>query len=244
MYRVSKVAVDLRLGIVCAASNADTLQRCLLASPALEDAALPLVVVYGAPDAASVLNVAYSSRFAVDWWIWVHQDVVLPAGWLENFRAQLALAIRRWPNVAAVSNYGLTADGVRAGDLLDRGEVLREPLPLPCLARSFDEHLIGLRADAGLRFDPGLGFDLYGTDVALSAERAGFSAAILPLYCEHWSTTPRCPPFPRGLVSRYLKSAVYFEQKWQAMLPLSSPHMSFDFVGSAAVQCAAFPVRD
>ena len=41
-----------RLGIVCAASDAGKLQRCLLASPALRKVYLPMVVVYGAPNAA------------------------------------------------------------------------------------------------------------------------------------------------------------------------------------------------
>lgn len=238
------VPQEFRLGLVCAASNADTLRHCLLASPALEQENLPLVVVYGAPDAAAVLQTALCSRFQVDWWIWVHQDVVLPRDWFSAFRRELAQAVQRWPDLAVVSNYGLDFQGRRAGSLLDRGELLQEPMPLPCLARSFDEHLLGLRANAGLRFDPGLGFDLYATDVALSAIRQGFSAAVLDLYCEHWSTTPKCPPFPRSLVSRYLKSASYFEQKWQDELPVASPHMTFDFVGSAAAQCSQFPVTD
>ena len=233
-----------RLGIVCAASDAGKLQRCLLASPALRKVYLPMVVVYGAPNAAVVLDTAYSSGFSVDWWLWLHQDVILPEDWFDNFHKQLALALERWPDLATLSDYGLNSRGQRAGLLLDRGELLQEELPLPCLARSFDEHLIGLRASAGLRFDPALGFDLYGTDVVLCAEAAGLPAAVLPLYCEHWSSTPKYPPFSRRLISRYLKSATYFERKWQAALPIASPCMSFDSVGSATAQCNALPVLD
>ncbi len=232
------------LGVVCAASDPHTLRRCLLSSPALRNVHLPVVVVYGAPNAADVLDTAYSSSFNVDWWPWVHQDVILPEEWFENFHKQLAHALNLWPDLAVVSNYGLDAIGSRAGMLLDRGELLQGNKALPCLARSFDEHLIGLRVSAGLRFDPELGFDLYGTDVALSAEKKGVPAAVLPLYCEHWSSTPRHPPFPRALVSRYLKSASYFEHKWRASLPIASPHMSFAFPGSAKTQCNAFPVTD
>ena len=234
----------VKLGIVCAANDTNTLRRCLLASPALRSVSLPMVVVYGAPNAAVVLDTAYSSGFNVDWWIWLHQDVILPEGWFDGFHKQLAQALARWPDLATVSNYGLNASGQRAGVLLDRGELLREELALPCLARSFDEHLIGLRASAGLRFDPELGFDLYGTDVVLCAETAGLPAAVLPLYCEHWSSTPKYPPFSGGLISRYLKSATYFERKWQAALPIASPCMSFDSVGSATAQCNALPVLD
>ncbi len=232
------------LGIVCAASNPHTLQCCLLTSPALHDAKLPIVVVYGAPNAAEALQTAYASRFEVDWWIWAHQDVTLPEDWFENFHIQLALALDLWPDLAAVSNYGLDTSGTRAGIVLDRGELLQEDTALPCLARSFDEHLIALKANAGLHFDPELGFDLYGTDLVLSAEQSGLQSAVLPLYCEHWSSTPKHPPFPRALVSRYLKSATYFEQKWQASLPIASPHMSFYSPGSARTQCNAFPVVD
>jgi hypothetical protein len=235
---------DTKLGIVCAASDTGTLRRRLLASPALQSISLPMVVVYGAPNAAVVLDTAYSSGFDVDWWLWLHQDVILPEGWFDSFHKQLARALERWPDLATVSDYGLTADGRRAGILLDRGELLREELPLPCLARSFDEHLIGLRVSAGLRFDPELGFDLYGTDVVLCADKTGLPAAVLPLYCEHWSSTPKSPPFSKGLISRYQKSATYFERKWQAALPIATPCMSFDFVGSAMIQCNALSVLD
>lgn len=41
-----------------------------------------------------------------------------------------------------------------------------------------------------------------------------------------------------------LACPAYFEQKWQDELPVASPHMTFDFVGSAAAQCSQFPVTD
>lgn len=229
----------IRLGLVCAANDIQVLNKCLLASPDLKAANIPIFVVFNVASAAEAYATAAASVVAVDWWIWVHQDVFLPAGWIENFKYQISLACRQWSNLAVVGSYGLTPDWQRAGRLLDRGQLLQESFPLPCLARSFDEHLIALRANANLSFDPRLGFDLYATDVALMAEQGGFCSAVLDLYCEHWSGTPRIPPFPDSLVARYRKSAVYFEQKWQPQLPIHTPCMAFCRPGSAAEQCDA-----
>lgn len=238
---------ELRLGLVCAVSQPEVLHRCLLASPALADmveVALPMVLVPGAGDAASVLAAAQRTQLDVDWWLWVHQDVVLPAGWFAQFKARLAAALQRWPDLAVVSDYGMTDDGERAGHVLDRERILREPTPLPCLAAAVDEHLLAVRCSSGLGFDAALGFDLYGTDVVLTARAAGLTAAVLDVFCEHRATTPRLPPYPQALVARYRKSAVYFEAKWQAQLPLHTPSMSFPFAGAAAQQCDALPVAN
>lgn len=226
-----------RIGLVCAANNVDILNRRLLASPCLANATLPVFIAHNPPSAAVAYDHARLASIQVDWWVWVHQDVYLPLGWLDNFTTRLAEAMRRWPNLSVVSSYGLTADGRRAGRLLDRGLPLLETEPLPCLVQAFDEHLIAIRKDAGLAFDPLLGFDLYGTDIALTACKCGYQAAVLDLYCEHWSGTPKLPPFPDQLVERFRKSAVHFEQKWQEELPIHTPCMSFTFPGSAAEQC-------
>lgn len=228
---------QIRLGLVCAANDIEVLNKRLLASPDLNTANIPLFVVFNVASAAEAYATAAASAVSVDWWVWVHQDVFLPSGWFEGFRSQILMASQQWPNLAVVGSYGLTPDWQRAGRLLDRGRLLQECHPLPCLARSFDEHLIALRADANLVFDPDLGFDLYATDVVLMAEQRGYCSAVLDLYCEHWSRTPQVPPFPVSLVARYRKSAVYFEQKWRDQLPIHTPCMAFGRPGSAVEQC-------
>ena len=164
----------IRIGIVCAANNIEILNRRLLSSPDIKMADVPIFVVYNSASAADAYATAAASAISVDWWVWVHQDVFLPAGWIENFKQQIIQASRQWPNLAVAGSYGLTPTWQRAGRLLDRGVLLHEDHPLPCLAKSFDEHLVALRADARLEFDPALGFDLYATDVAIVAEQHGF----------------------------------------------------------------------
>jgi hypothetical protein len=91
------------------------------------------------------------------------------------------------------------------------------------LVDSLDELLIATRSDLHLSFDPLLGFDLYGTDLVLEAQKRGIVAAVVNAPCEHWSSSPKSPPFPKDLIDRVGRSAQYFEKKWQTHLPIFTP---------------------
>ena len=140
---------SLRFGFVCAANRRDVLNERLLASPCLQTANVPRVIEFGAASAAEVFNAAVGAENTVDWWIWVHQDVYLPDDWLASFQQKLAEALGRWKNLAVVGAYGVSLQGDRGGNVLDRGKLLCEPLALPCPAQSLDELLIAVRADSG-----------------------------------------------------------------------------------------------
>lgn len=225
----SATAARDALLFVVGVNDIGTFQQRLMQSPCLQPGGWPVIAHVGARSAAEAFNGAMdgAARAAgVRWLIWVHQDVVLPVGWDVRFLAALAEAEQRFPRLAVAGVYGLegTNPGARrAGHLLDRGEVLREPTPLPCPADSLDELLFAVRTDSGLRLDPDLGYDFYATDVVLQAQARGLQAAVVDAYCEHWSSTPKLPPFKPSTVARVLASARAFERKWAARLPVSTP---------------------
>lgn len=226
----------LRFGLVCAANRSDVLNNRLLSSPGLSEEPLHKVIKHDVSSAAAAFNAALETTNDVDWWIWVHQDVYLPGDWFATFRRELTQALVSWKNLAVAGAYGIALDGQRGGNILDRGHPLHEPLSLPCQAQSLDELLIAIRADSGLFMDERCGFDFYATDLVLQASEQGLPSAILDIYCEHWSSTPKFPPFPEETLMRIARSAEYFESKWTRRLPILTPCISLTHPGSAATQ--------
>jgi hypothetical protein len=177
------------------------------------------------------------------WLVWVHQDVFLPQGWDSRFIAAIAEAERRFPRLAVVGVYGVSGTGEqvqRAGHVLDRGTLLKEPAALPCLVDSIDELLFAVRTDSGLQLDPDLGFDFYGTDVVLQAREQGLQTAALDACCEHWSATPQEGIPPSGMLERIAANGGVFERKWAHRLPLETLCFSISQPGDVAAQCRAF----
>ncbi len=190
------------LSFVTGVSQWDVLLRNLARSPCLQKGQLAWSAVCNASSAADAFNaamVAAESQVHEDatqsltgnhWLVWVHQDVYLPAGWNVHFSKSLQEAQTQWPHLAVAGVYGVSgfgADCVRSGHVLDRGNDLKEPAPLPSLTDSLDELLVAVKVGSGLRMDPALGFDFYGTDLVLEAKGKGLCAAVVNAYCEHWS---------------------------------------------------------
>ena len=217
------------LSFVTGVSHWDVLLRNLARSPCLQKGQLEWAAVSNAKSAAHAFNPAMVGAEQLNashhWLVWVHQDVYLPAGWDLQFTSALQTALAEWPNLAVAGVYGVRGFGpnmVRSGHVLDRGKDLREPTPLPVLADSLDELLVAVKVDSGLRMDPAMGFDFYGTDLVLQAQSQNMHAAVLDAYCEHWSDTPGAWPLPDNLVQRIAHNAQAFESKWQHALPLST----------------------
>lgn len=212
---------------VSCVSRWEVARQRLLASPCLaRGVGHPLVLHWNAGSAAAAVNAVLDSRPAARWVVWVHQDVFLPQGWDALFLQRLDEAQRQWPRLAVAGVYGVRGAGAtacRAGHVLDRGRLLHEPAALPQRADSLDELLLAIRTDTDLRLDPALGFDFYGTDLALQAQAAGWDAAVVDALCEHWSDTPRQGAVPDALVQRIAASAAVFERKWSARMPISTP---------------------
>jgi hypothetical protein len=160
--------------------------------------------------------------------------VYLPQGWEEQFLYQIELAEKTYSKVAVAGVYGIHREGGgvrRAGHVLDRGNLLREAQPLPCLADSLDELLFAVRVSSGLLLDEELGFDFYATDVTLQAQQAGLRSVVVDSYCEHWSDTPSRGPVASGICDRIIASAERFERKWQHRLPVTTPCFEIHHLG-------------
>ena len=87
----------------------------------------------------------------------------------------------------SISAYPLAAE--RIGWVVDRGRQLRDGLELPAQVATLDELLLVVRRDAGLRFDPTLGFHLYGADICLQAREQGLAVVAIAALCHHNSST-------------------------------------------------------
>ena len=222
------------LSFVTCASNLEVLSARLLSSPCLGAGGYTLAVYFNAASAAHGFNAAMLAARASStdescdssWLVWVHQDVVLPQGWDTHFKQALTKAEQYLPKLAVTGVYGISGAGTnvrRAGHVLDRGKLLREPLSLPCRVDSLDELLFAVRIDTGLQLDPALGFDFYATDLVLQAQALGWQCAVLDAYCEHWSSTPASGGIPKAVVERIESSAAVFERKWAQRLPITTP---------------------
>ena len=242
---------------VVAATQQEVLDRCLLASPLwasplAQSDVPPPEVVWGADSAAAAFNPVIERLHATQsaqWLIWVHQDVWLPPDWLHQWAAQLRLAQSRWPKLAVAGVYGVqherhASTALRAGHVVDRGTLLREPAPLPHAVNSLDELLVAVRVDSGLRRDAALGFDFYGTDVCLQALERGYACAVLDACCEHHSSTPSSGWMPRSLIDRIARNGAAFERKWAHKLPLSTSCFHIQQAGDVAQFLAAHTVAN
>ena len=237
---------ELRLALVTCVSRMEVLNERLAQSPCLQKGGLPWTAYFNCTSAAQAFNQALRGHTAVDWLVWVHQDVFLPPGWDAQLRHALAQATRQWPQLAVAGVYGVHGAGTqaqRAGKVLDRGQLLHEPAALPCLVDSLDELLVAVRVDSGLQMYAAMGFDLYATDLVLQAQQAGQCAAVVDAYCEHWSDTPASGAMPASLIARVKNNALAFERKWAHRLPVQTPcfavHQSGDvaaFIDSIATE--------
>lgn len=230
----------MKLHFVTCVSQMDVLNRYLLNSPCLQRGGHPLTVRFNASSAAEAFNAVMSAELAVDgatWLVWVHQDVLLPLGWDTQFLSALESAQCQFPQMAVAGVYGVAGSGAslhRAGHVLDRGHLLKESTPLPCLVDSLDELLFAVRADSGLRLDPALGFDFYATDVILQAQERGLQGVAVDAYCEHWSDTPTDGAdriLSEGLLQRIGASGAQFEKKWQHRFPIATSCFEIHQVG-------------
>lgn len=226
------------LALVTAVSKLDVLERRLLSSPCLSGAgALRLSAHFNCNSAAQAFNAVMDSKPDVRWLVWLHQDVHLPQGWELGLLSAIDEAERRIKNLAVVGAYGVKGfadSATRAGNVLDRGRLLKEPAPLPLEADGLDELMFAVRVDSGLRLDPELGFDFYATDLVLQAQAAGQACAVVDAYCEHWSDTPASGNISASTLQRIKASAEKFERKWAARLPVSTPCFDIGARGDVA----------
>jgi hypothetical protein len=99
--------------------------------------------------------------------------------------------------------------------VLDRQYTHDMPAPLPAQADGLDEIVLAVRRDTPLRFDPSLGFHLYGADICLAARERGLAVAVLDAPCLHNSLFSYLSPQFHAARERLLA-------KWPQVRPLHS----------------------
>ncbi len=206
-----------RIALACASHSDAILAANLGRSPCLS--ALPLDVQRNAPSAAAAYNRALDATDA-DVVVFLHHDVYLPRGWDSLLRTRLAELKALDPDWALYGSFGVGLDAAHIGPVWSSslGQIVgRVPLA-PVQVQSFDELLIVLRRDSGLRFDEALGgWHFYGTDIVAQARARGLRAWAGALPCIHNDR------FHGALGPDF--SALYhaMRRKWRSHLPLRSP---------------------
>jgi Glycosyltransferase like family len=217
------------LSFVACISDNELIHSNLLASLCLGPGSRhEVILVRGSQSAAAGLNLGIG-RAAEEWIVCLRQDVFLPGGWDLRLARQLREAGQRFGPIGVAGVYGvgpaIRQDGClaaeRVGWVVDRGQELHEARELPARVATLDELLLVVPKDAPLRFDPELGFHLYGADLCLQAAERGLAVVAIEAPCEHNSRSVGLPP-------EFFKRAEVFARKWQHRLPVATPCVIID----------------
>lgn len=172
--------------------------------------------------------------------VFVHSDVFLPEGWYRNFMQKLYQIEEVDPDWAVLGTAGVPVSWTphaalrlkiasRIEDCFNTYNTGIDSLEV----QSFDEHLLVVRQNPSLKFDPELpGFDLYGTDIVLSARQHGSKAYLLNVPVLHKTVDEHGQPFNPAVFkvkfqdpsfqSRAQATIEYLRKKWcsSGLLPV------------------------
>jgi len=203
---------ELLLSFLSCVSDGRIVRANLLASPCLKPGSPhEVVLVKNCPSAADGLNIGLE-RAKHEWIVCVHQDVYLPIGWDRRLARQIREAERRFGPIGVAGVYGVGAAEAgqaprcatepvpfcsplaaeRVGWVVDRGRLLRDGPELPERVATLDELLLVVPRDTPLRFNPALGFHLYGADICLQAQERGLAIVALGALCHHNAPKSSC----------------------------------------------------
>jgi glycosyltransferase involved in cell wall biosynthesis len=221
------------LSVVVCVSDDAALKANLLSSPGLTGPGSPheVILIHEAPSAAAGLVMGLM-RAKHKWVVCVHQHVHFSEGWDRLMEQQLLEAERRFGPVGVAGVYGVgevisprnltqPLGAERIGWVVERGRELRDGPELPAPVATLDELLLVVRRDSGLRFDPALGFHLYGADICLQARERGLAVVALGALCHQNSKSI-------GLAEEFYQSAAVFARKWSHRLPIATPCVIID----------------
>jgi len=206
--------------VVCV-SDKRKLRTNFLSSPCIQgDSPHEVLTYHRCTSAADAMNRALASA-RNETVVWVHQDVFLPRGWIARFQSQLEAARSRFGQLGVIGVFGTNlVDGQRqhVGRVVDRDRLLDCGLNTPQrVVDTLDELLLAIPKSSNLRFDPALGFHLYGADVCLAAAERALAVVVVDAPCFHNSDS--AGPLPAD----YYRSARELVTKRKAQLPIGTP---------------------
>jgi hypothetical protein len=205
--------------LVIAANDDNILQNTLFASPSIGPEC-QIIIKRGFPCAGKAYNAGLAeSRHELV--VFAHQDVYLPATWIDALRESLADLERTNPGWGVLGPFGVacTNPAQLTGFCYSTGlgRILGGPFSSPVPARTLDELVLVVRRSSGLSFDEQIpGFHLYGTDICLAAAARGMNSYIVPSFCIHNAN---------GIVqlpSEFWRAYFYLRRKWRSALPVTT----------------------
>jgi len=181
---------------VACVNDDDQLTANLLRSPCLQPGTPHQVILRrGETSAADGFNAGLAEA-EHDLVVLIQQDIYLPRGWDSWFVDQLEAVEQTLGPVGVAGTFGVRATDTgleHVGRVLDRETLLDCGVPMPAAVDSLDEILLAVRRDTPLRFDPALGFHLYGTDLCRQAREHGLTSVVLDAPCLHNSLFAHLP---------------------------------------------------
>lgn len=187
----------------------------LLASPPLAEGHHHELLQYrGMSSAAEGLNQGINAA-RHDLVVLIQQDIYIPSWWPARLLRQWRLASEQsTPAIAGPVGVRYREGGrTHVGHATDREWAFRQTTPLPADVDGLDELVLVVAKDVPLRFEPALGWHLYGTDFALKARAAGLRTAVLDVPCVHNSL--------HAVVDEsYHHSEAVLATKWVRELPI------------------------
>ncbi|WP_293904495.1 hypothetical protein [Phenylobacterium sp.] len=204
------------IDVAAAVNSRGVLANCLQRSPDIASGALTLRTYEACRSASQAYNRALADT-AADVLVLAHQDVYLPAGFLEHARAELRRLDALQPSWALAGVTGLDAQKVFHGRTWSSGlgQLLGERPAAPVAVETLDEMLIFVRCASGLRFDEDLpGFHLYAADAVQIARARGLGSYVIDAPAIHHSRAVV------ALDGGYRKAYRYMQRKWRAQLPI------------------------
>lgn len=189
------------------------------------------------------------SQAVNDLQVFVHPDVILPYGFYEDFMKKLDMIDHMDPNWGVLGTAGVPAWWVPASG--DHTKVASSIYSMDWLFHSgtdsaqmqtLDEHLLVLRRQTGLWFDRSLpGFDLYGSDIALSSRNAGKKAYLLNVCVKHKTVDQNGLPYSNDdfvakmhrpeYAQRAERTKQYLMSKWCSSGLLPCYGTAYDLLG-------------
>ncbi len=207
------------VAFVAAVNDEKVFATNLLSSEVAGSGLSHVVAQRGYPSASKAYNAALDS-VSSDVVTFVHQDVYLPAGWIERLSASIDWLEQRNEPWGVLGVWGIRGDRRFAGRVWcsGGGREHSAQAELPTEVVSIDEVVIVLNRSSGLRFDEDLpGFHLYGTDIIAQAHVRGLKAFVFDGPVVH-NSRPNPQVFDRAFFAAYR----HMQRKWRDRLPLQT----------------------
>ena len=235
---------------VVAVNDRDELRHNLLSSPVARARDHEWILVENSEnlryDSISRLYDDALRRARNDLVFFIHQDVLLPEGWIERVFASLRDLRRVDPHWGVIGAVGALPPGRGSakelrGHWCDPSGYWRLG-PLPHEVQSLDEQWLGIRKSSGLEFDPDLpGFHCYGIDLSLAARERGLKSWAIDAFVWHKHRDPSGYLVARRedstkirrrwsdeFMAEFTPAARYVEQKWAKYLPFQTTSWTWE----------------